>query len=184
MKHIFSSVTALFALVACTDNIAQVSPEEAKSEPSISQPENKFELQYEVAGDYICTISENVGIASAHTEGSGPPKAFTDSLTPWRFKMRITREAEDKSQYRMIELPYTSPDRNVYEWHTENSVLHSPYIGDGVEFAALEDQAFVSFHKTIHENEDGDMSFYHAGFAWAGGEDSRLLARWGRCKMV
>ena len=98
--------------------------------------------------------------------------------------MRISRDGTDKTQFRMVELPYLESDRNPVDWHTQNSVLHSPYVGNGIEFSALEDQAFVSFHKTVYKNEDGDMSFYHAGFAWAGGEDSFLLARWGRCKLT
>ena len=138
----------------------------------------------DITGDYICTMTENAGVASNHTEGSGPPKAFSDSSTSWKFKLRVSREREDKSKYRMIELPYSGLDREPRDWHTDNSVLHSPYIGDGIEFSALQDQAFVRFHKTVHKNETGDMSFYHSGFAWAGGEDSFLLTRWGRCKLT
>ncbi len=138
----------------------------------------------DITGDYICTMTEHAGVASSHMEGSGQPKAFHDSSLAWKFKLRVGRDEKNRSKYRMIELPYSGLDREPTDWHTDNSVLHSPYVGNGIEFSALQGQAFVSFHKTVHESEDGDMSFYHSGFAWAGGEDSFLLTRWGRCKLI
>ena len=182
-KQTFCILT-IFLVTACSEGSIQPSHEDKNIEPSNTVSKTEFVLSYDIVGDYICTISEEAGIASSHVANSGPPKAFSVNSNSWKFKMRITQEVGKMPQYRMIELPYTAPDRNQVEWHTENSVLHSPYIGDGIEFVALEDQGFVRFHKTIHQNEHGNMSFNHAGFAWAGGEDGRLLARWGRCKLI
>lgn len=183
MKLQILSVLTFFALLSCSQQHPETKQEEDGLKTTLLSASKRLTLPQDIVGDYLCTISENAGIASAHTEDSGPPKSFSKNTTLWKFKLRISRDAKDETKYRMIEIPYLGADRNPTDWHTPNSVLHSPYVGNGVEFTALEDQAFVSFHKTIHKNEDGDMSFYHAGFAWAGGEDSFLLARWGRCKL-
>lgn len=184
MKLLTYPTLIFFALVSCSQPNLEIENEKPKVKAAVVSTDENAPLVNVIIGDYLCTISENAGISSAHTESSGPPKAFSKSSTSWKFKMRVSYENEDDALYRMVEVPYSGSDRDPREWHTQNSVLHSPYIGNGVEFSALEGQAFVSFHKTIHNNKDGDMSFYHAGFAWAGGEDSFLLARWGRCKLT
>jgi hypothetical protein len=145
--------------------------------------ENMKMLNYTL-GNYICTMSENAGIASSHMEGSGPPKSFSESGLTWKFMLRVDRDEINKSQYRMIELPYSGPDREIRDWHSSNSILHSPYFGDGYRFTAGQDQGFIHFFNTMKERKGGNMEIYHAGEAWAGGEDHVLLARWGRCKLL
>ena len=44
------------------------------------------------------------------------------------------------------------------------------------------DEGFFVLGPTVHSGVDGDLSFYHSGFEWAGGEDRFLSIRWGRCK--
>ena len=88
-------------------------------------------------------------------------------------------------RFRLLEIQYDGPDRDDSVWHTENSVLHGEYRGDGNLFVAFKDQAFFSFGKaTAHKNSDGDFEFYHSGFEYPGGEDTKLSVRWGRCKKV
>ena len=87
-------------------------------------------------------------------------------------------------RFRLLEIGYDGADRDATQWQTENSILHAEYRGDGNSFAAIEDQAFLTFGKTRHKNSDGDFEFYHAGFEYPGGEDTMLSARWGRCKKI
>ncbi|VWX60994.1 hypothetical protein [Sphingorhabdus sp. 109] len=140
--------------------------------------------QPDLVGNYLCTIVEKASIATTHLEGAPPPKAFIDDQLPTRFGLRITSDDENPATYKMAEIRYQGPDLDPIEWHTENSVLHSVYVGDGVTFKASDSEAFVTFHATVHSNEDGDFSFHHAGFEWAGGEDGHLSIRWGRCKKL
>lgn len=134
-----------------------------------------------IADEYICTVAEKASIASIHLEGAGPPKAMVDDRLPTRFKIRITGEGE---QFRLEEIPYGGTDRDPMEWHTGNSILHSSYMGDGNNFSATggDKEAFFVIGPTIHTSKDGVISFYHSGFEWAGGEDTNLSIRWGRCK--
>lgn len=138
----------------------------------------------QITGDYLCTIVEKAGISSWHGEGSEPPKTYISNLLPTRFTMRILLDESSGAQYKMIETNYDGPDRDPREWHTDNSILHLAYFGDGIQFTAVEGQAFVRFHRTVHKNDDGEFGFYHAGFEWAGGEDNHLSVRWGRCKLI
>lgn len=158
-----------FALLVGAAAIAQASVAAAK---------------YDNSGTYLCTVSEKAGITSQHREGAGPPSAikYDDSVT--RFKMQISPINLEQFQFRLIELPYDGGDRDKAEWHTEHSVLHGEYRGDGNSFVASKDQAFFAFGKTDHKNSDGNFEFYHAGFEYPGGEDTKLSARWGRCKKL
>ena len=140
--------------------------------------------QERVDGDYLCTVAEKASITSIHLEDADPPFAGVDDQLPTRFRMRITQEDEGDYSYRMIEIPYDGDDRDPRTWHTENSILHSAYLGNGIEFSAIEGQSFLSIHPTVHDNSDGDISFYHAGFEYPGGEDTELSVRWGRCRLT
>ena len=137
-------------------------------------------------GDYLCTVAEKASIESIHLEGADPPKATKNFRVPARFKMRITQEKDKKWEFRLVELPYEGADRDPTEWHTRNSVLHSPYVGNGERFSATEKdtEGFFIFGRTVHTNDDGAYSFYHTGFEWPGGVDTNLSVRWGRCKQI
>lgn len=148
----------------------------AGTEPMHSQPG--------LVGDYLCTIVEKASIGTTHLEGAPPPKAFINDRLLMRFGLRITYDGKDRSTYKMVEIPYEGPDRDLTDWHTENSVLHSVYVGDGTTFKATDSDGFVRFHATVHSNEDGGFSFSHGGYEWAGGEDGHLSIRWGRCKKI
>ena len=136
------------------------------------------------SGTYLCTVVEKAGLASQHREGAGPPKAINYDSPMTRFKIRISPINGQKMRFRMVEIQYDGADRDDAEWQTENSVLHSEYRGDGNSFVASKDKAFLSLGKTLHKNSDGDFEFYHAGFEYPGGEDTKLSMRWGRCKKV
>ena len=140
--------------------------------------------KYDNSGTYLCTVSEKAGIASQHREGAGPPFAMKYDPPLTRFKMQITPVNVKEFRFRLAELHYEGEDRDGAEWHTENSVLHGEYQGDGNSFTASKDQAFFAFGKTDHKNSDGDFEFYHAGFEYPGGEDTKLSTRWGRCKKL
>lgn len=138
----------------------------------------------QVIGQYLCTVAEKASIESSHMEGAGPPKAVLDNQLPTRFRVSISADVGKGSALQLVELPYDGPDRDPYEWHTQNSVIHSVYVGDGTSFNASDAEAkgFFELRPTIHSNSDGTLAFYHSGFAWAGGEDAVLSVRWGRCK--
>lgn len=141
--------------------------------------------QGKIEGDYICTVTEKASIASIHLEDAGPPKAIVDDQLPTRFKLRIARSGQFGDKFRLIEVPYNGDDRDLTDWHTTNSVLHGPYVGNGKSFLGTGDNAnaFFVLGPTIHSNDDGVLAFYHSGFEWAGGEDTKLSIRWGRCKL-
>lgn len=130
-----------------------------------------------VAGEYLCTVLEKAGIASIHLEGSGPPQAFIAEETPTRFKMKIAPSVVSADRFTAVELYYDGADRDQRDWHTANSILHSEYSGDGHNFDAKDDQAFLSFYGS----ESFGYKFYHAGFEYPGGEDVTLSVRWGGC---
>jgi hypothetical protein len=138
--------------------------------------------QEPVAAVYLCTVAEKAGIQSSHREGAPPPSAFAIDGPPTRFKMRIAPHRDGAEKYRLVELAYDGADRDPAEWDDENSVLHGEHVGDGGDFPAVEGQAFFTLKRTIHRNSDGDIAFYHAGFEAAGGEDTYLSVRWGRCR--
>ncbi|QLC21225.1 hypothetical protein HFP51_02895 [Parasphingopyxis sp. CP4] len=138
--------------------------------------------QNEIVGEYLCTISARAGIASFHFEDADPPEAFVDNELPSRFRMRITGDTDGAQQYRAFEIEYDGEDRVPQQWHTNNSILHSTYLGDGALFHATEDPAFFTLQRTMHSNRDGSLSFYHTGFEYMGGEDTHLSVRWGRCR--
>jgi hypothetical protein len=125
--------------------------------------------------DYVCTVEQKAGIGAVHLEGAGAPEAFIATETPTRFAMRITGEGQ---HFTAIETPYSGADRDRYEWHTSNTVLHSAYESDdGQDFVAVEDRAFLR----VTAMTDGSLRFYHAGFEYPGGEDTNLSVRWGLC---
>lgn len=136
------------------------------------------------AGDYRCTVAEKASIESNHTEGSPPPVAVIEQRLPTRFLIRIA--AGPDNALLLTELPYDGADRDQREWHTPSSVIHGTYSWSGDSFRSDEDgeEAFFALHPTVHSNADGDLSFYHSGFEWAGGEDTYLSIRWGRCRKL
>lgn len=133
-------------------------------------------------GEYLCTVAQKTAIAQTHLEGGPPPTAMIDNTSPTRFPIAVS--VTEEGDYRLVELPYDGPDRDQSEWHTEMSVLHGEYRGDGERFRSTGEweQGFFVIHRTLHSNADGDLGFHHAGFEWAGGEDHSLSSRWGRCR--
>ena len=136
----------------------------------------------DLVGDYLCTVAEKASIEGNHTEYSPPPKAVIEDRLPTRFRIRIANE--ERQGLRVIELPYQGADRDGTEWHTENSVIHSPYSWNGTSFSSTEkgSEAFFVLGPTVHSSDDGNLAFHHSGFEWAGGEDNFLSIRWGRCR--
>lgn len=132
-------------------------------------------------GEYLCTVAEKTSISQTHLEDSPPPAAVIDSSLPTRFPIAISVEGD--GDYRLVELPYSGSDRDPYEWHSEMSVIHGEYRGNGESFRSTVtgEEAFFVIGRTVHANRDGDLVFYHSGFEWAGGEDLSLSSRWGRC---
>ena len=139
---------------------------------------------FDNSGTYLCTVAEKAGLSERHLEGAGPPRAINYPSPMTRFRMRISPIDHKKMHFSLVEIAYDGADRDDAEWHTDNSVLHGEYRGDGNSFTARKDQAFFAFGKTRHKNGDGDYEFYHAGFEYPGGEDTKLSVRWGRCKKV
>jgi hypothetical protein len=125
-------------------------------------------------GTYLCTVEKRTGVSMTHLEGSPPPEVFVDALGKVKFRLKVERGPG----YVVTELPYDGPDASRMTWHTENAILHSPYLGDGWQFAAQDDQAFLRMHKSLEPNA---VWFWHSGFEYAGGEDTHLTVRWGRC---
>jgi hypothetical protein len=136
-----------------------------------------------LAGVFLCTTAARAGIRSLHFESAGPPTGFVDKDVPTKFKMRIKPNADQAKPYLLDEVKYEGGDRDPYEWQDEHSVLHGSYIGDGEEFSAVNGPAFLSLYRT-KPTSDGDFAYYHAGYEIAGGEDTNLVARWGRCKKL
>jgi len=131
------------------------------------------------SSDYACEVQQKAGIAGIHLEGSGNPKSFVDTDLPTRFRLRMTATANRKG-YILSEQPYDGPDRDLRAYQTENTLLHSTYSGDGVDFRSDEDLGFMRLVKRL----DGTLWFYHAGFEYPGGEDTDLSARLGLCKQI
>lgn len=128
-------------------------------------------------GGYVCSVEQYAGIGSVHLEGSGPPAAFTEG-TPYRFRLVVSVGAE-AGQLRIVETPYTGPDRSTYQWQDANSTLHAPYVGDGRVFSAEGEPGFLIVGPD--RGHPGSLQFYHSGFQYAGGEDESVAVRWGRC---
>ena len=130
-------------------------------------------------GGYVCTVEKRAGIASVHLEDAGPPRTFADDRAATRFAIQVTRQSSTgrTAQFHVVEAPYSGPDRDRIEWHTQNSVLHSAYLGDGAELAASEEQAFLRFGS--YNPFTGRVWFYHAGIEYPGGEDTNLTVRHG-----
>ena len=143
-------------------------------------------LNTKTVGEYLCTVAEKASIESNHTEGAGPPAAVAYDTPATRFRIGISKvQSGGQQRLQLDELPFDGAGRDTTDWHTPNSVLHAPYLGDGQSFHATEEDAeafFVLGGPTVHSNADGNLSFYHSGFEWAGGEDTYLSVRWGRCK--
>jgi len=139
--------------------------------------------EHPFVGDYLCTVSEKASISSTHLENAGPPTAVIDKHLPTRFRMRISPVKHPKGKFQLTEINYKGTDFDQMSWHTIKSIFHGPYFGDGSRFVANDETDGVfSISQTRHANKDGDLSFYHSGFEWAGGDDTRLSIRWGRCK--
>jgi hypothetical protein len=140
----------------------------------------------ELIGEYLCTVARRAALERIHVEDAGPPEATTEPLfgsrPPTRFRIGISRG--EGATLHLTELRYAGTDRDQTEWHTPNSVIHSRYSGSGGSFtSAPEDpEAFFVLGSPVGSHADGNREFYHSGFAWAGGEDSVVSVRWGRCK--
>jgi hypothetical protein len=131
-----------------------------------------------LGGDYICTVPQKAGIEAVHVEGAASPRAFVAGDPATRFAIRITAPTTKDRQYRIVESPYSGPDRDRREYQTPNSVLHGAYVSnDGEAFTAVEDQAFLR----VGSRTNRAIWFYHAGFEYPGGEDTNLSVRWGTC---
>lgn len=157
----------------------------ADSLTAISEAEKTLPNSFEMVGRYLCTVAEKASIESLHLEDSGPPTAVSQRNVATRFRIEISeREDGQSDKLSLVELTYDGPDRDPTEWQTRNSVLHSPYVGRGSGFRSTDAEAegFFVLGPTVHSNADGDFAFYHSGFEWAGGEDTYLSIRWGRCK--
>jgi hypothetical protein len=129
-------------------------------------------------GNYLCTVDQKAGISVLHLEGRDQPQAFVSQHVNTRFAMRIEGTPDGGGEvFRVIELPYTGPDRDPHEWQSANSVLHGEYIGEWDRFFASEDQGFLR----VGNNGDETIWFYHSGFEYAGGEDASLTVRSGNC---
>ena len=152
---------------------------------SLDEGDGAPSVNTQAIGEYLCTVAEKSSIASSHMEGAGPPEAVIDNQLPTKFRVGITKEdVDDGSTLRLLELPYDGLNRDSYEWHTPNSIIHTAHVGDGTRFSSSDAEAegFFVLAPTMHSNADGDLAFYHSGFEWAGGEDTLLSVRWGRCK--
>ncbi len=134
----------------------------------------------DISGAYNCTIHQQTGISSIHLEGAAPPKAYEQPDVNTTFGMRIDTSPDGKNPFVVSETEDRgeNPDRTQY--HTNYSLLHSAYYGDGYDFTAAEDQAFLR----LHHQKNGSIFFYHAGFEYPGGEDVRLSVRFGECETV
>jgi len=141
---------------------------------------NRADLK--LIGAYVCTVKQKASIASRHMAGSGEPKAAIDSDLPKRFSINIKSHNIPFIGLQVDETPYAGSDRDRVEYHTENSVLHSSYSGAGPEFSANQDQGRFWLGKAATSDSDGDYEFYHSGFEYPGGEDTKLSIRWGYCK--
>ena len=155
------------------------------NEAEASEAQTASPINPETVGEYLCTVAEKASIESIHLEGSGPPSAVAERNLTTRFRIDISKvQIGGQQRLRLDELPFDGANRDSIEWHTANSVLHSSYLGDGESFhtAQKDTEGFFVLGPTVHSSADGDLSFYHSGFEWAGGEDTRLSVRWGRCK--
>lgn len=154
----------------------------AGSEASKPEAEFDYPITPVEAGEYLCTVARKISIAQTHLEDAPPPAAMIEESQPTRFPIAIS--VEDEGDYRLVELPYDGSDRDQTEWHTDMSVIHGKYRGDGRSFESTTagQEGFFVIGRTVHANTDGDLGFYHSGFEWAGGEDISLSSRWGRCK--
>ena len=135
-----------------------------------------------VAGQYVCTVAEKASIQSLHLEGANSPVAVAQNNLAYKFLIAISET--EQAEMQLIELPYNGPGADPTEWQTQNSILHIPYLGDGQTFKSTDSDDLGSFvlGPTVHTSPSGDLAFYHSGFEWAGGEDTHLSIRWGRCR--
>ena len=155
--------------------------------PAISEAEKTLPKSFEMVGRYLCTVAEKASIESSHLDEAGSPAAVSQRNVATRFKIEISERDDGQSdKLSLVELPYDGPDRDPTEWQTRNSVLHSSYVerGSGFQSTDVEAEGFFVLGPTVHSNADGDFAFYHSGFEWAGGEDTYLSIRWGRCKKI
>lgn len=130
-----------------------------------------------IVGEYACTVHEKAGVASIHLEDADPPKAYLEHEIQSTFGLKIEKIPDEELSYEVTETEDSgdNPDRTVY--HTQHSLLHSAYHGDGSDFTAIEDHAFLR----LYRRRNGGLYFYHAGFEYPGGEDVRLSVRYGEC---
>ena len=180
MRMLIALVTSM-ALYGCDESLELTTD----SLTAISEAERTLPNSFEMVGRYLCTVAEKASIESLHLEDAGPPTAVSQRNVATRFRIEISKQEDGQSdKLSLVELNYDGPDRDPTEWQTRNSVLHSSYVGNGSGFQSTdaEFEGFFVLGPTVHSNADGDLAFYHSGFEWAGGEDTYLSIRWGRCK--
>lgn len=136
------------------------------------------EAEKTITGEYACSVHEKAGITSIHLEGADPPTAYLEHDIQSTFGMSIEKTAGGEFSYKVTETPDRGENPDRMDYHTQFSLLHSDYYGDGWDFTAAEDQAFLRLYR--HSN--GRFFFYHAGFEYPGGEDVRLSVRYGECR--
>lgn len=173
-----------FCLLVLMSGCGEV-PSQNEGVSTLAEADNSLPDQVQMVGKYLCTVSEKASIARLHLEDAPPPAAMSESRISTKFRIGINEQKiGGGTRLQLVELPYDGPDRDPYEWHTQNSVIHNPYVGNGTSFQSSDAAAegFFVLSPTIHSNADGDLEFYHSGFEWAGGEDTVLSVRWGRCK--
>ena len=181
-------IIAAFALCAVLlgCDIGSSSAVAVKTGPS--EPAAASNSGEEMIGEYLCTVVERASIERLHTEDAGPPEASVEpmfgSQPPTRFKIGISRGAGQVLQ--LIELPYSGADRDLTEWHTPNSVIHNSYKGIGGSFSPTENGPGGVFvlGEAAAPHVSRDRQLCPSGFGWAGGEDTVLAIRWGRCKKI
>lgn len=127
-------------------------------------------------GEYLCRVDKSVGVRGQHMEGEQSLRTF-EKETATRFKIQIVMNHAKK--YVLEEVAYEGQDRDRTQWHTEDSVLHGTYVGDGFDYRSDSDLAFLRFGSVASE---GRVTFLHSGFEYPGGEDVSLTVRFGTCR--
>ncbi|MEO1029510.1 MAG: hypothetical protein AAFX02_10700 [Pseudomonadota bacterium] len=161
MKHRFLCLTAA---------ISVLSPQTAATQPS-------------GVGIFVCTVEEQAWIGRTHLEDARPPKSgHSAGDDQYSFVIEISSIDAANVRYKLTERPYNGDDRSRHQWHTDNSILHAAYHGDGNNFSEVEGRGTIAFRRTRFTAEPDTFEFSHSGEAWAGGEDWTLMVSWGKCR--
>ncbi len=132
----------------------------------------------DLTGNFNCTVHQQAGISSIHLEGADPPRAYEEQDVNTTFGMRIDTSPDSNNPFVASETEDRGEHPDRAQYHTNYSLLHSAYYGDGFDFTAAEDQGFLR----LHHQKNGNIFFYHSGFEYPGGEDVRLSVRFGECE--